>query len=1012
MNKERYILPLCACPLALASLASGQTFQNVTTPAGLGGHFVTTGDDHGPGAACGDYNGDGWVDLYLSEAFGGGGKLYKNVESATAPGGRSFELDTGAGAYDPRESTGAVFIDIDNDGDQDLYVANFEDRNTLLRNELIPLGKAVFVDITDLTDPTPEDPPGDQQEGLGIGMDQLGNALHKTLGVCFADIDRDGRVDLYVANHNGFLADGTGMRAGERDVLYRQQADGTFLDISDSAGVPGWDCDLGGGDTAYQLYSSSNAAIFCDLNNDRWPDLYVTNKIGGPLDRDAIYLNRGASAAGEWLGFQAVAADLDLGDASNAAMGVSVADIDKDGDLDVYITDISSGGNPGQNDLWRNDLIENEGIFDMSLLAEAPAVFSWGTWFGDIDNDGDSDLHVATEQFYVDHMYRNDDGTFTDVSASSGIQQNLDSRGDVWLDYDKDGWIDFLVMNIFSAPTLFRNTSSETLDRNYVCFALQGTAPKTTREALGTRVEIFADFDGDSVLGPNERDLREFIRGGSNCASSNEGVLHFGVGAATRAIAKVTWPSGETEVYSDVQVNTRLLLVEPSSTTDTQAPTIALRQPSELMIVREPGSLTIMADASDDSGVTDVRFYLDGQLVGRDVVSDEDDSYDCQLRLDGLAPGPHVIRADASDAFGNVASSYSTLVIDATTPSNLALEPDLYDNDAFGSVSGESYPDGLAFNDGCRDLTLSFGESAPERTYIMPHDAPELFVDGSRLCIRGAIAQTGFEDRTGFGIVLLRDPVSSSDARIELWLISDGPVVHAGAYLPGSSSAEVEPLFSIDPNQRNAEFGLFLTRNGTKLTMEVERSEAGLRRTLGVFDAAGAGIDLDQYQRAGLCIRGEGSASTSSEVDVVVNELVVTHPQIGSPCLDAAGWNAQLGLLDQPLAGTHDFAVTLSGALGGSIAALLLGPHEDSILPFDLGLLGAPGCTLLVIPQFNFVRAVSGSGPGNGNAMVPLPVPLNPALIGSNFGAQWLVLAPGVNPLGAIYSSAAQLRIR
>ena len=1010
MNQERYVLPVCALAvIGLADVGLAQTFQDVTNAAGLGAHFVTTGNDHGPGAACGDYNGDGWVDLYLVEAFNQGGHLYKNVADATAPGGRSFELDTLAGVHDPRASTGAVFIDIDNDGDQDLYIANFEDRNTLFRNELVPLGDAVFVDITDLTDPTPGDPPGDSQEGVGIAFDEFANPLTKTLAVCFADVDRDGLVDLFVGNHNGFAGDGVPGRPGERDVLYLQRPDGTFSDVSFSAGVPGWDSDLGGGDTGHQLYSSSNAAIFVDLNNDRWMDLYVTNKVGSRLDRDGIYINRGRDSSGEWQGFEAIASALGLGDASAAAMGIDVADIDADGDFDVYITDISNPGQPGKNDLWRNDLYENDGELNLSLGPQALASYSWGTWFGDVDNDGDPDLHVATEQFFFDHLYRNDGGNFVDISSSAGIQQNLNSRGDVWLDYDQDGWIDFLVMNTLSPPTLFRNTSGNTLNGNWLVVELEGTNALSTKDALGTRISVFGDFDGDDVAEPHEVALREFTRGGGNCASSNEGVLHFGVGAAPRLMLKILWPGGEEQILN-IHVNQRVQLSEPITAPDTTAPIITFLDPTPMTIAREPGELELVAEATDDLGVTEVRFFVDENLVGRDVYATGNDEFETLVRLDGLAPGPHAVRAEASDAYGNLSSATSSFVIDATTPSILFLEPDRFDNYAFGTVSGESYPAGLVFNDGCRDLTLSFGNESPGRTYFMPHDAPELFADGSRLSVRGSISETAFDDKTGFGLVLLRDPVSPSDPRIELWLVSEGPILTAGGMLPGGPADELEPAFSVDPNDRNAEHELALTRVGSSLIMEIERSDAGLRRTIGVFDANGSGIDLDDYERAGFCVSGAGVNAT--DVTFSFTEIAVTHPQIGEPCLDPAGWNPQIGLVDQPLVGGGSFGITIDGANGGSIAVLFLGRYEDAILPLNLGPFGAPSCSMHVLPEYYFPIVTSGSGPGQGKGMVSLLVPSSPAFIGQDYGAQWFFFSPGANPLGAVYSSGAELRLR
>jgi len=558
-------------------------FVNVTEEAGLGSYVASTGDGHGPGGVFADLNNDGFPDLYLMRARDQHGlhpstnQFYLNVSAPD--GSRHFVLVPFTGTEDPGDATGAIAGDYDNDGDVDLYVLNFDQPNVLLRNLLTETGLLLFVDVTEQTDPTPD--VADDQFGVGIAVFD-GVPLDNSLSAAWADPDRDGDLDLYVGNHNGYAGDvpeGPFAVPGRRDVFYLNNGDGTFTDATMESGVPGWVSEQGAFQTSNQRFSSTNAVIFANFNNDRWPDLLVTNKIGGPPDRDMLYINLGRDAGGHWLGFQTVTYDLfpPFGAASGAAMGVDVADIDNDGDLDIYITDWSDPSvpaSPGQNDLWFNLLSETGEMFfvlaaDAAPQFDAPAKFSWGAQFQDFNNDGLADLHVATEFPFRDFFYLNGGDGFLEIAQKVGLAQRRSSHGDMSADYNRDGWADLFVVNIDGgASALFENNIAALpqAGANFLTVKLVGDplAPselKSTRDAIGARVVVGADLNADGVIDEYEYQTREVVSGSSNAGSTSSLDLEFGLGHAFAAEVFVLWPSGDESAVV-VAANTHLTIEE------------------------------------------------------------------------------------------------------------------------------------------------------------------------------------------------------------------------------------------------------------------------------------------------------------------------------------------------------------------------------------------------------------------------------------------------------------------
>ncbi|MEM7307258.1 MAG: FG-GAP-like repeat-containing protein [Planctomycetota bacterium] len=592
-----------AAPSAATQSAS---FVDVAAAKGLGTYDASSGDGHAPGAVFTDLTGDGYADLYLM--VDGPNELYVNVDDGL--GGRTFVAPNAVlDSDDPGRAQGAVAGDYDNDGDLDLYVINWRGDNALLKNLMVESGvtdprDVQFADVTASTDPTG---PGDDQHGLArsshldpVMGDDLD--LFNSLSAAWCDVDRDGDIDLYHGTHDGTAGCPTNAsddQLGERDTLYINQGDGTFTDVTLAPPavvgfetVTGYEnadgscCDASTNfdcaqswpvnQEAPREFSSTNGVTFADFDNDGWPDLFVTNKSGStpqsPVTRDMLYINKGVNDAGAWLGYELVTYDLPadsagvfFGTNSQADMGAVAGDIDNDGDIDCYS---SLGSN---NPLWRSDLAGGSGLaftYDLALAA----AFSWGVHFEDFDNNGRLDVHVATQCTKEDHLYLQDaTGAFVERAAQAGVNQpqTPSSRGNPAADYNRDGWVDFFVVNrnskdagvgmgtncwgedTFPSP-LFENTSYlQNPTAGFLSFKLVGDPMlpgrfKTSRDALSARVTVSADLDGSGAIDPGETMIREITSGSGNAASTCSLEAEFGVGEADTALLQVAWPSGRT----------------------------------------------------------------------------------------------------------------------------------------------------------------------------------------------------------------------------------------------------------------------------------------------------------------------------------------------------------------------------------------------------------------------------------------------------------------------------------
>jgi predicted nucleotidyltransferase len=476
----------------------------------------------GGGGGFLDYDGDGDLDVYLVqggplEPSGGEplpNRLYRNRGDGT------FEdVTEGSGAGDTGYGMGCAFGDVDGDGWVDVYVTNFG-RNTLLRNR-----GGTFEDVTAVA---------------GVGDTGWGASC------AFADYDADGDLDLYVVNYLDFtLATHRFCKEkghhvychpdaydGVPDVLYRNEGDGRFVDVTREAGVY-----VGGRGEAKGL-----GCVWFDHDRDGWLDLYVSND----STRNFLFRNRGDGSFEE-IGIQAGVAYNEWGQ-TEAGMGVAVGDVDGNGFDDLLITHL---------DMETNTLYRNAGPGGFEDRTKASGVGSasvrwvgFGVGFLDYDHDGDLDAYVANghiidniADIYPGSTYEQRDqllenvggGRLVDVSDRAGpwFAELRAGRGTAFGDYDEDGDLDVLVMNCGGPVALLRNEVGQ--DGDWLALRVE-TA--TGQAAYGARVELTA---GGVTL-------HRSCLGASSYLAQGDPRVHFGLqGLGEIESAVVHWPGGEAQ---------------------------------------------------------------------------------------------------------------------------------------------------------------------------------------------------------------------------------------------------------------------------------------------------------------------------------------------------------------------------------------------------------------------------------------------------------------------------------
>jgi enediyne biosynthesis protein E4 len=529
----------------------GISFLNVARESGLNVKTIFGGEHKnkyllettGCGVAFYDYDNDGWLDIFLVngmrlEGFPAGSEptshLFRNNRDGTFT-----DVTAKAGVAHSGWGQAVCIGDYDNDGWDDLFVTYFG-KNVLYHNN----GDGTFTDVS---------------EKAGVA----GRGTRWNTGCAFVDYDRDGHLDLFVANYidldlatapvpesgpclykSVMVACGPPGLQGGKNILYHNNGDGTFTDASEASGILRANGTYGLG------------VLTADLDNDGWPDIYVAND----STASALYQNK-RNGKFEDIAIESGCA-LSPDGKPQAGMGISAADYDLDGNLDLVKTNFA-GDTPS---LYHNlgGATFEDATFTAGLGAHTQFL-GWGCGFFDMDNDGWADILICnghvypeveqlkTEAGYAQRklLYKNlRNGHFADVSfeGGPGISDPSPSRGAAFGDFDNDGDIDVVVNTVNDYPQLLRCDSKR--DNNWIKVRTIGT--KSNRSGIGARLVCVTHVPGESKP---HRQIDE-VRSGGGYFSQSDLRVHFGLGKAEKVdVLEVHWPSGQVDTMKDVKVN-------------------------------------------------------------------------------------------------------------------------------------------------------------------------------------------------------------------------------------------------------------------------------------------------------------------------------------------------------------------------------------------------------------------------------------------------------------------------
>ena len=487
----------------------------------------------GSGVALFDYDNDNDLDLYFVN-----GNSLQSSDTNNSHRNRLFRNDDTdfvditdlAGVGDTGYGLGCCVGDYNNDGVIDLYVANFG-ANVLYQNK----GDGTFTDVA---------------RQAKVDGNQLSSSC------AFADYDNDGDLDLYTVNYVQFNLEENpkctyqGVSTyctpealpGQSDSFFRNNGDGTFSDITQSAGL-------------FAPTGKGLGVVWGDYDNDGDPDIFVAND----TTPNFLYQNNGKGTFQNIALFAGVA--LSMEGRPYSGMGTNFGDFDNDGDLDIVVTNFQDQ----TNSLYQNEqnAFFNEVSFSTGIGEKSLPYLAWGVDFVDLNNDGWQDLFIANG--HLDHnisdidpigtyaqrnqVFINQKGrAFIDRSAAMLEQQQV-SRGSAFGDLDNDGDIDIVVSNLNDHPVILWNVTEHT--SNWFILKLVGTSDN--HSAIGTRVKIKIE---------QQIQIRE-VKSGSGYLSQNDLRLHFGLGQAKQIDQlEIRWPNGTTQQLNRVPGNQILTVTQ------------------------------------------------------------------------------------------------------------------------------------------------------------------------------------------------------------------------------------------------------------------------------------------------------------------------------------------------------------------------------------------------------------------------------------------------------------------
>ena len=507
-------------------------------------------EDVGSGCGWADYDNDGDEDLFLINFAGpflmepedvakrDGNKLYRNN------GDGSFtDVTNEAGLSDSDWNYACLWWDANNDGWLDVTVTHYGGAKHYQNN-----GDGTFLDQTDAS-----------------GLGEIDSFL---LGLTAGDYDKDGDLDVYLCGYVEFdrvrARDERPLVAGRPavwtnpvsydalpNILLNNDGNGVFTDVTEAAGVT-------------NPTGKSMQAIFCDFNNDSYPDLYVGNDVG---TADAMFKNNGD---GTFEDVSSISGTVD----PRASMGLAVGDVYHNGGMDLFSThwvneDHALWKNQASGEISETILMEDVAPFTGILEIKSTADVGWGVDLVDFDNDGHLDIVLANGSTIEDELTtevlkdpkllpqeskilrNNGEVHFDDVSESAGafFHKALVTRGLATADYDQDGKMDIAVILHSGKATLLKNTSKDT--GNYLRVKLSGTA--SNRYGIGARIQVKTSvntYTHESVLS-------------SSYLSTNSTIAHFGLGTASEIDSvTVTWPNGNETAIESPEINSLLTVKE------------------------------------------------------------------------------------------------------------------------------------------------------------------------------------------------------------------------------------------------------------------------------------------------------------------------------------------------------------------------------------------------------------------------------------------------------------------
>jgi enediyne biosynthesis protein E4 len=536
----------------------GVSFLNIARESGLNAKTIFGGEHKnkyllettGCGVAFYDYDNDGWLDIFLVngtrlEGFPAGREprnhLFKNNRDGTF-----IDITAKAGLLHSGWGQGVCVGDYDNDGFDDLFVTYFG-KNVLYHNN----GNGTFTDVS---------------EKAGVA----GTGKRWNTGCAFVDYDRDGHLDLFVANYidldlktapvpesgpclyKGIMvACGPPGLNGGKNILYHNNGDGTFTDVSEKSGILKTSGTFGLG------------VLTADLDNDGWPDIYVAND----STASALYQNKKNGTFTD-VAIEAGCA-LSADGKPQAGMGISAADYDLDGNLDLVKTNFA-GDTPS---LYHNLGGANfEDTTYQGGLGKHTQYLGWGCGFFDMDNDGWPDILICNGHVYPEVeqlkteagypqrklLYKNlRNGRFDDVSydAGPGISEPVPARGCAFGDFDNDGDLDMVVNTVNDFPQLLRCDSRTA--NNWIKIKTIGT--KSNRSGIGARIKCVTHLPGEKTIHPQIDE----VRSGGGYFSQNDLRVHFGIGKAENVeLLEIRWPSGLVETLKDIKPNQVIFVKE------------------------------------------------------------------------------------------------------------------------------------------------------------------------------------------------------------------------------------------------------------------------------------------------------------------------------------------------------------------------------------------------------------------------------------------------------------------